>query len=233
MNNSSNITKVSCSIGTTKIECLELLLPDELEFLYSKMVDVNYGKGEVIFKQGSFATNVMIIREGLIKTFIEGANDKLVLQIFSPVNIIGLTALSETNNVWQHSAQAYINTKVSFVDVNALRQIMVNNPAFSAKIVSMLTEQMTIISGRFYCLTKKQTYGRLADVLLCLSNRIYKLQKFPLQLSRRDFAELSGMTIESIARIFTKFKNDGLINIGCDYIEIADPVKLEIISHKG
>jgi CRP/FNR family transcriptional regulator, polysaccharide utilization system transcription regulator len=234
MMNSPNIVKVSCSIGTTKIECLELLLPEELDFLNSKMVDVHYKKGEVIYKQGAFASNVMIVREGLIKTYIEGgADDKLVLQIFSPVNIIGLTALSEANNIWHHSAQAYIDTDVSFIDINALRQIMSKNAEFSAKVVSILTEQMIIMSGRFYCLTKKQTYGRLADVLLCLSNRIYKTQRFPLQLSRKDFAELSGMTIESIARIFTKFKADGLIKIDCGFLEIMDPVKLGIISHKG
>ena len=102
-----------------------------------------------------------------------------------------------------------------------------------SKLVSMLAQQLIITSGRFYCLTMKQTYGRMADVLLCLANRIYKSDRFPLHLSRKDFSELTGMTIESVSRIFTKFKNDGLIRIESDYLEILDGEKLEMISLKG
>jgi CRP/FNR family transcriptional regulator len=86
---------------------------------------------------------------------------------------------------------------------------------------------------RFFCQTKKQTYGRFADVLLCLSNRIYKSNRFTLQLSRKELAELTGMTIESVARSLTKFKNDGLITLSNDSIEILDFPQLEMISFNG
>ncbi|MBW7847146.1 MAG: winged helix-turn-helix domain-containing protein [Bacteroidales bacterium] len=82
-------------------------------------------------------------------------------------------------------------------------------------------------------MAKKQTYGRLADVIICLSNRIYKTPRFPLHLSRKDFAEPSGMSIESIARILTKFKADGLIEVTNEYVEILDFDKLNLISLKG
>jgi CRP-like cAMP-binding protein len=223
----------SCSLGSNKAECFSLLLPDELDFLYSKMTDVFYNKGEVVFKQGSFAGNVMILQEGLVKTYIEGLSDNLVLQIFSPVTMIGLTALSELSHVRLHSAQVYVDSRLSLIEINALKQVMAYNPSFSSKLVSMLAEQLIIVSGRFYCLTKKQTYGRFADVLLCLSNRIYKSRTFPLLLSRKDLAELTGMTIESVSRIITKFKSDGIIKIENDFIEILDIEKLELISLKG
>jgi len=73
----------------------------------------------------------------------------------------------------------------------------------------------------------------LADVILCLANRIYKTQKFPLQLSRKEFAELSGMSIESIARILTKFKADGLLEINNEYVEILDFEKMNRVSMHG
>lgn len=230
---SPDVIRNSCSIGSNSMECLKLLSESELKFLTDQMVDVYYQKGEMICKQGTFASHVMIIQEGLVKSFLEWSGENLILQIFAPVNIIGLSTLFEGNTVFQHSVQAYIDSKVSLIEISAFKQVMNSNAQFSSRMVSLLAEQSAIINGRFYCLTKKQTYGRLADVIICLANRIYKTQKFPLHLSRKDFAELSGMSIESIARIMTKFKGDGLIEINSDFVEILDYEKLNMISQKG
>jgi len=86
--NNRNTILDSCSIGTNKLECIDLLTNEERTFLESKTVDVYYKKGEIICKQGAFASHVMILREGLAKTYIEGATDNLILQLFPPVNII-------------------------------------------------------------------------------------------------------------------------------------------------
>ena len=231
--NNRNTILDSCSIGTNKLECIDLLTKEEQSFLESKTVDVYYKKGEIICKQGAFASHVMILREGLAKTYIEGATDNLILQLFPPVNIIGLSSLIEGHTTYQYSSQVYMDSKISLVEIVVLNQLIKSNPAFAAKIINTLAEQTIISNGRFYCLTMKQNYGRLADVILCLANRIYKTQKFPLQLTRKEFAELCGMSIESISRIITKFKSDGLITITNDYIEIVDNEKLNQVSLKG
>ena len=234
MNGSNKNTILdSCSIGTNKLECIDLLSNEEKTFLESKIVDISYKKGEIICKQGAFATHIMIIQEGLAKTYIEGANDNLILQLFPPVNIIGLSSLIEGHTTYQYSAQVYMSSKISLIEIDILNQLIQSNPAFAAKIINTLAEQTIISNGRFYCLTMKQNYGRLADVILCLANRIYKTQKFPLHLTRREFAELCGMSIESISRIITKFKNDGLIIVTNDYIEIFDYERLNQVSLKG
>lgn len=212
---------------------MKVLTEEELDFLNAKTLDVYYQKGEMICKQGTFASHVMILQEGLVKSFLEGNSDNLILQIFAPVNIIGLASLYEGTSVFHHSVQAYMDSRVSLVEISAVRQAIQTNAKFASKMISTLAEQKIITSGRFFCLTKKQTYGRLADVLICLANRIYKSHKFPLQLSRKDFAELSGMSVESIARIFTKFKADGLIELNNEYVEILDMEMLSLISQKG
>jgi len=233
MNKHPDVLRNSCSIGINTLECMKVLTEEELDFLNAKTLDVYYQKGEMICKQGTFASHIMILQEGLVKSFLEGNSDNLILQIFAPVNIIGLASLYEGTSVFHHSVQAYMDSRVSLVEISAVRQAIQTNAKFASKMISTLAEQKIITSGRFFCLTKKQTYGRLADVLICLANRIYKSHKFPLQLSRKDFAELSGMSVESIARIFTKFKADGLIELNNEYVEILDMEMLSLISQKG
>jgi CRP/FNR family transcriptional regulator, polysaccharide utilization system transcription regulator len=233
MTGSSNNPKSYCTIEQNLGQYFEHLTPDEITFLTSRMAEVTYSTGETICKQGSFANQIMIIKKGLVKLFMETGPEKLVLQILPANNIIGLSSCFEGNSLYFYSAQAYMETTIQLIDMAAFRQLMNTNSAFINKMLSLLAEHNVIIYGRFYCLTRKQTYGRFADVLLCLANRIYKNNKFPLQLSRKELAELSDMSVESIARILTSFKNEKIIDVGCDFIEILDPIKLHEISTKG
>ena len=82
MNSNQDIIRNSCAISTNTLECIELLNDEQKAFLESKTVNVFYQKGEVLTKQGAFASHVMILREGLVKTYIEGVSDNLILQIF-------------------------------------------------------------------------------------------------------------------------------------------------------
>ena len=44
----------------------------------------------------------------------------------------------------------------------------------------------------------KQSFGRLADILLCLSDRVFRNEEFDLPLSRKDLSELSGLSVETV-----------------------------------
>lgn len=223
----------SCTVGSDQLCCFDKLSKKEMDIINANSVVAKYSAGENICKQGTFASHIMVIEEGLVKAYLEGNNETLILKILPAVNMLGLSSLIEGNSVFQYSAQAYLPTTLRLIEINEFKGIMEKNGKFATKIVSLLGANVAITYGRFFCLTKKQTYGRLADILLCLAQRIYKNDKFPLQLTRKDLGELSSMSIESIARILTKFKEDKLIKITNDSIEILDLERLTMISNNG
>ncbi|MBN2805944.1 MAG: Crp/Fnr family transcriptional regulator [Prolixibacteraceae bacterium] len=225
----------SCSFSFSDEKIFESLTDDELELIKKSSVEVKYQAGEVIFKQGTFATHIGLLTKGLAKIYIADRNstDILILKILPPVNLLGISFLSEENSVFFYSVQAYIDTTVELIDIQVMRQIIGQNARFAKRIIDLMCEHTLINYGRFFCLTHKQTFGRMADVLLCLSNRIYKKNSFNLELSRKELAELAGMTVETTTRILTKFRNDQLITINGKNIEINDYEKLIEISQKG
>lgn len=223
----------SCTIPGSLPGCFELLSPAEVDLINRNSVFIDYNKGELICKQGAFASNVIIILDGLCKVFVEDNNRKLILKIVPAGNILGLTALFEGNTIFHYSAQTYLDSKIQLIDINIFRGLTASNPIFASKLISRMGENALIVYGRFFCLTKKQTFGRMADVLLCLSQRIYKQKTFPLQLSRKDLAELADISVESVARIITKFKEDKLITETEDHLEITDIERMMVISSKG
>lgn len=223
----------SCTVGKNEMCCFEELSDEELDLVEQNVVEIEFEKGETICKQGTFASHIIVLDEGLAKIYKEGGNDTLILKILPAVNIIGLNTLFEGNNVFQYSAMAYLKSKVRMIEIGVFKHLISTNAKFASKIISLLSENTVITYGRFFCLTKKQTYGRFADILLCLSQRIYKNNTFPLQLSRKELAELACMSVESITRILTKFKDDGLILVNTETIEILDVDRLNRISLNG
>ena len=73
----------------------------------------------------------------------------------------------------------------------------------------------------------------MADVLICLAQKIYQSNPFHTSLSRQDLADMSGMTKESAIRILKTFKDDQLINTEGNTIEILNMAMLETISRNG
>jgi CRP-like cAMP-binding protein len=231
MNN--GIYSNTCAIGDDTLPCFELLSIEEKTELEANTVRVSYRKGETICKQGAFASHIMVVQDGLAKVFIEGCNETLIIKILPAVNFIGLSSLYEGNAIFPCSAKAYLDTEVDLIEINTFKKLISTNAKFAYQIISQLSEKTVTTYGRFFCLTKKQTNGRLADLLLCLANRVYKRTAFPLQLSRKELAELAGMSVESTTRILTYFKEEGLITISAKNIELNDPERLILISEKG
>ncbi|MEA3478249.1 MAG: Crp/Fnr family transcriptional regulator [Bacteroidota bacterium] len=211
----------------------ESLTDDEKDLLEKNSVTVDYKKGETISKQGSFASNIIYIESGLVKVYIEGKPKNLILTITPADHFVGLQAIIEGNNTFLYSVSTYIDSRVKLIDIQIFKQLLRQNPAFTAKIINILNENSAQAYGRFFCLTRKQLHGRLADILLCLSERIFKSEAFELPLSRNDLGELSGMSTESVIRIMKEFKDDKLIKVVCKTIEIVDKERIKKISEVG
>jgi CRP/FNR family transcriptional regulator len=80
---------------------------------------------------------------------------------------------------------------------------------------------------------RDRLHGRLADILLCLSRKIFKSETFDLPLTRSDLSDLTSMSTESVIRIMKDLKDDRIIDIDNKSITLLDLPRLESISEKG
>ncbi len=227
------IQGTSCTISSHYCRCFEKLLPEELRLLEAGSVVIKYNKREVICKQGSFVSHVMYVQSGLAKVFINDGSNSLVLKIIPSGNLLGLSSLSEDQNTYQYTAMAYVESEIKLIDINVFRQMVGRNIEFAKEVINILSANSLQIYGRFFCLTHKQAYGRMADILLCLSNRVFKQTEFNLPLSRKDLAELSGISPETVIRMLKKFCDDGLIRMDGKSITVLDFDRLGRISEFG
>jgi CRP/FNR family transcriptional regulator, polysaccharide utilization system transcription regulator len=223
----------TCTPFVYELSWLELLTDEEKELINSSSVVVNYKKGEMICKQGSFASHIMYLEKGLVKIYLEGNPKDLILTITPQENLMGLQAIYEGNSTFLYSISTYTDAKVQLINIQTFKHILEQNALFAYRIINILNENTSQSYGRFFSLTHKQLHGRLADILLCLSRKIFNSDSFDLPLTRSDLSDLTSMSTESVIRIMKDFKDDGIIDINNKSITLLDLPRLDSISAKG
>ncbi len=229
----NKIQVTACTISSHHCRCFEKLTDEERKYMDDNSVLIKYKRQETIAKQGSFVSHVMYLEKGLAKVHLDNGTNSLVLKIIPEGSLLGLSSVSEDHNTFQYSAMAYIDTEIRQIDVNVFRQLIKQNADFAKEVIDIFSANSVQVYGRFFCLTHKQAYGRLADILLCLSERIFKQTEFHLPLSRKDLADLSGMSSETVIRMLKKFNEEGLISMEGKNLRILDFDRLQRISETG
>ncbi|MEN8116416.1 MAG: Crp/Fnr family transcriptional regulator [Bacteroidota bacterium] len=208
------------------------LTTDELIRINRNRVELTFKKGETIIKQGALAGHLVYIKKGVVKVYREHANEELVLSIESRGKLIGMQAIF-SQNVYPYSAYAYDDVSVCLLDIKAIKELIVENARFSAQMLSHLNEETLFSYNRMACLTLKQLHGRFADLLLCLSLRIYKRKTFTVPLSKKDMAGIMNMSQESVSRVIKDFTKEKIVEIKGKHIKILDFEKVRHLSIVG
>jgi CRP-like cAMP-binding protein len=212
--------------------CFKQLLPGELNYINDNKVQLHYKAGEHICKQGTFASNVLYIKEGLVKIYLEGPNDKCInVRIARTSEFIGLSGMCG-NNIFKYSAQALKDSDICMIEKESLKDLIKGNGEFASEIVRWYCEKEEENYEKIMHMGFKQMHARFADILLYLDARsIADLNVFNY-LSRKDLADFLCVSGESVVRLLTEFKKEGLIATKGKMIEILKPEKLQEYSRK-
>lgn len=205
---------------------------EEIDLLNEHRVELKFNKGEVICKQGSFATHLLFVHKGLTKSYLEEDSRTQILCINPPGCFLEIPSLS-VDNVFHYTVTALEDVEVCFFDLQIIKKLSQENARFAWFLMKIANEAQVLILDRFFSLTQKQLHGRMADILLCLSNRIYGSYEFVLAFSRKDLADLTAMSNESAIRILKDFKDDGVIETEGKGIKIINLEMLRKISRFG
>lgn len=221
-----------CVDCTCKSLPFKQLTTDELIRVNKNRVEVNFKKGETIFKQGAIAGHIVYVKSGLIRIYREHGTEELVLSLESKGKMTGLQAIY-SNNIYPYSVTAYDDVSVCLLDINAVKSLVEKNAKFGVEILNIITQEALFSYDRMECLTLKQLHGRFADLLLCLSLRIYKRKEFKIPLSKKDMAAIMQMSQESLSRVIKDLKNDKIVKITGNHISILNFEKVRHLSIVG
>lgn len=229
---SSRQVSVHCDQCTMREEHFNALSMTELKNIDSNRTELLYKKGEILYKQGAFISNLIFIRSGLVKLYIENNNTKSIIFLKDGGSFVGLPSLYG-DEVHQYSAEALTETKVCQMSFTIVKKLLTENCVFGTDIIKIINKDLNIAFNRISSFSNKQLHGRLAELLLYLQKDIYKSNPFKLTLTKTDLASMLSTSQESVSRMFAELKKDQIVKEKNHNIHIVNLPRLERISETG
>ena len=227
------LNKSSCCDCVDMSCAVSLLNKAEYELLSNHSIESEIKKGEIIIRSDALISNIIYLKTGYVKEFVVSSSTKTrIIQILKPHTYLGIHSLFG-DKINHYSYAALEDLKICYIDINIFKQLVKENGNFAFQILKEVGKENLYNYYRFISNSHKKTDGRFADILLYLAEKIYESGKFKLQLTRQELADLMGVSRENLTRVLSKFKEDGIIAVSHDYIEIIKPDLLSTISKNG
>jgi CRP/FNR family transcriptional regulator len=203
------------------------------DFQMAPKVRVRYLKGETLCKEGGFPSGVKTILEGFAKVFVEGPDRRIIIvKLLRPGDFLGLASICGCVT-YSYSAVALNDCLVCSIERDEVRDLIGNNGTFAYEVAKWYCRNYSRAYAKITSIGFKRLPGRMADVLFYLDQPQFRLHDIYDFLSRKDIADMAGISMESAVRILSEFDKSGIIELSGKEIVILDHSRLEKISRVG
>jgi len=226
------LVRTNCNDCYARAKCFVQRTKNVEEFYKMQKTHIRYKKGETIVKEGARVTDILYVVEGLVKMFIEGPDKNIIIKLLNSDDYIGLTSLFG-DDTYYFTAVALKETKVCIINREGIKDLITLSCDFSRELSNWYCKNYNIMLTKCLNLGLRQLNGKLANTLLYLNREEFKEIDIFSYISRKDLAELSGMSMESVVRILSEFRDEKIIEIKGKKIEIMDLERLKIINQRG
>lgn len=182
-------------------------------------------KKSELFSEGDTPLYIYFIKSGSIKVYQSHPDGKeLITNIYNANDFFGFEPILEGNN-YHESAVAMQDSEVMMIPKHDFTTLLQSHPDVSKGFISILCKKVAEKEKQLLNLAYNSVRQRTAEALLKV--RELKDSKENIQISREDLAKMVGTASESVIRVLSDFKDEGLIEIDGGKIKITHPVKLE------
>ena len=129
------------------------------------------------------------------------------------------------------SAIALKTTSLCAIPFQSLEQLSLKIPQLSHQLFRIMSKKIASDKAFLTLITKKKADVLLATLLVNLSTRLkqrnFSETEFFLRLTRKDIGSYLGLTIETVSRLFSRFRDEGLIETECQYVRLLNLTQLK------
>jgi CRP/FNR family transcriptional regulator, anaerobic regulatory protein len=166
---------------------------------------------KTLWCEGEERSHIFIVRSGAIcfsRMLPDGR--RIVLGFAYPGDIIGIGS-----DFHYCDAQTVQATRLEAIPAASFKRAAMEDPSLGKQATAAVNDALDAAYQHVVVISKLSANERLASFLMALSDRNKKHGLSPLSvllpMRRVDIADFLGLTIETVSRTFTIFRNAGLI----------------------
>jgi CRP-like cAMP-binding protein len=205
---------------------------DRLPEFRSASVIAPYRRHQVIFLEGTPATGLYFVCRGAVKVYqSERFGRQHILGIAGPGDLLGELPLDPAET-YAASAEALTDAQLCFLPRERLAEILQLHPMLGTRLVAGLSKALAGARKKVRALALKPALNRLAEILLQIGVPHDASGPVVLRYSRREFAEMIGVSTETAIRFLAQLKRQGIIETQGRALVVADPERLRRLANR-
>jgi len=224
--------KVACSNCNLRELCMPVgLSPEELERI-DEVVAVRrkVKRGTTLFRNGEKFDSLFAIRTGFFKTCVTAEDGRDQVTGFQMAGeIIGLDGI--VNDRHTCDAVALEDAEVCVMPFDRIGELSREVGALQHHLHRIMSREIVREHGVMLLLGTMRAEERLSAFLLNLVQRLhargFSRSELVLRMTRQEIGSYLGLKLETVSRTFSRFAEDGLIEVHQRHVRIIDVDKLK------
>jgi len=189
-------------------------------------------RGDNLFRNGDKFNALYAIRTGFFKTRISAEDGRDQVTGFQMAGeIIGLDGIVSD----QHTCDAVAleDAEVCVMPFDRIEELSREITSLQRHVHKIMSREIVRENGVMLLLGSMRAEERLAAFLLNLVQRLhargFSQSELVLRMSREEIGSYLGLKLETVSRTFSKFVDDGLVEVKQRHVRILSPEGLKQI----
>ena len=230
--------KVACSGCNLRELCLPISLPspdlERLDALVGSRRSV--AKGDTLFRAGDTFEALYAVRAGFFKTMMSSEEGRDQVTGFQMAGeLLGLDGIS--NDRHSCHAVALEDSQVCVIPYGDLEELSRQVSALQHQFHKIMSREIVRDHTVMLLLGGMKAEERLAAFLLNLTQRLkargFSSTSMMLRMTREEIGSYLGLKLETVSRTFSRFQEEGLLEVKHRQIEILDTAGLAKVVHSA
>lgn len=201
-----------------------------------------FTRRQTIFFEGDPIRHVILLTSGCVKKTQLGPNgQEVILRVEGPGEIVGAVGLCPTVDPCSMTRIEHCSTARALQLSSALvwetaqfEAISERFPLLRRNTAHILEQNLHELEERFREISTEKVSPRLSSQLLRLLKQVGKEEQGQVEiaLSRRDMAQLTGMTLFTVSRLICQWQEKGIVSARRAAVLVCDVPALVELSQK-
>ena len=186
-------------------------------------------RGDTLYRAGDSFNSMYAIRSGFFKTTLMLDDGREQVTAFHMGGeMLGMDGIGAGSH--GTSAIALEDSEVCVMPYSRLQEMAQAIPMLQTQFHKVMSREISRDHGVMMLLGSMRAEERLAAFLLNLSQRFgaraYSPNEFQLRMTREEIGSYLGLKLETVSRAFSKFQEEGLLDVQQKHVRILDADRL-------
>jgi len=219
------------------VDILEPLSRAEIKELSRRIPDTYYQRGQTLYTPKERSEALFMLKKGRVRIYRVGPDgQEFTLTIVGAGTVFGEMSLTaqRLENAYAEAMELAVVCKMKRHD---LERLVMDKPQVGLKVMSVLSERLSLAEDRMEDIALKEVPARLAAFILQLveSEGVMTAEgpKIPTRYTHRQLATMIGSKRETVTKAFTLLQQSGAIELRSRRIHVRDIAALRKGADQG